>query len=429
MSAGEQENEGLFEIFELGSNEAKVLNLFPGEQIDFEIRETNRRTLSDEAINDKYVSGEVRIVTEAARYPLASIAAMVRSNDYELNPEFQRRHRWSPDKQSRLIESFIMNVPVPPIFLYEDEYSHYEVMDGLQRLTAISMFYEDRLRLTGLTEWPELEGRRYSDLPDQVRRGIDRRYLSSIILLRETAKSATEAEGLKQLVFERINSGGVKLASQESRNAIYNGPLNRLCIQLSANESFCLMWGIPRRDSAEEFLDGPFEELENNKVYKTMGDVELVLRFFAHRQRQRVGGGALNTYLDLYLKQGNLYGPETLDRLGRLFTDTADLVFRVLGEKAFWLWRTRNNHWAWLERPTTTAYDSIMFVFSQHLDQSTELLKSAVAMRAAMPGFYEKNVESFDGRMTNMANLRERDWLVQDLVRQVLETGQYTTES
>jgi hypothetical protein len=161
--------------------------LFPGERLDLDPQVGHQPDVSDHTINEKYVSGEVRIVTEQARYPLNTISGMVKSGAYDLNPEFQRRHRWSTDKQSRLIESFIMNVPVPPIFLYEDEYSHYEVMDGLQRLTAIASFYRDDLILSGLTEWSELDGRRYSDLPEQVRRGIDRRYLSSIILLRETA--------------------------------------------------------------------------------------------------------------------------------------------------------------------------------------------------------------------------------------------------
>src|SRR6185369_14704328 len=108
--------------------------------------------------------------------------------------------------QSRLMESFIMNVPIPPIFLYEVAYSRYEVMDGLQRLTAINEFYSDKFALTGLDQWPELNGMSYSTLPEQVRRGIDRRYLSSIILLQETARDELEAIRLKQLVFERINS-------------------------------------------------------------------------------------------------------------------------------------------------------------------------------------------------------------------------------
>ena len=145
--------------------------------------------MTDAKINAKYAKGEVRIVTEQARYPLTSIPIMLGSGNYEINPEFQRRHRWDNTKRSRLIESFIMNVPVPPIFLYEDRFSHYQVMDGLQRLTAINEFYDDGFELEGLTEWPELNGRKYSTLPDQVRRGIDRRYLSSIILLQDRKRS------------------------------------------------------------------------------------------------------------------------------------------------------------------------------------------------------------------------------------------------
>jgi hypothetical protein len=106
--------------------------LLPGEELDFSgVVRPAVSTVTDTELNEKYVAGEVRIVTEQARYPLNTIVSLLESGDYELNPEFQRRHRWSAEKQSRLMESFVMNVPVPPIFLYEDRYSHYEVMDGL----------------------------------------------------------------------------------------------------------------------------------------------------------------------------------------------------------------------------------------------------------------------------------------------------------
>ncbi len=213
--------------------------LFPDERLAFTTHEEAAEPMSDEDINEKYVKGEVRIVTEQARYPLKTIVTLLDSGDYELQPEFQRRHRWYEYKKSQLIESFIMNVPIPPIFLYEDRASHYEVMDGLQRLTAIYEFYTDKLVLEGLEKWPELNGCRCSQLPDQIKRGIDRRYLSSIILLYETAKNEEEAQQLKQMVFERINSGGVRLTPQESRNAVLRGPLNDLCCKLSRNRYLC----------------------------------------------------------------------------------------------------------------------------------------------------------------------------------------------
>ena len=180
----------------------------------FKTVEINNHDVSDEEINEKYINGEIRIVTEQARYPLDTICTMLNSGKYQLRPDFQRRRRWDRPKQSRLIESFIMNIPIPPIFLYEYEFSKYEVMDGLQRLTAIKEFYNDKFPLEGLEYWIELNGKKYSELPQEIKSGIDRRYLSSLILLKETANSKTKADEMKQLVFERINSGGAKLLYQ-----------------------------------------------------------------------------------------------------------------------------------------------------------------------------------------------------------------------
>lgn len=134
--------------------------LYENEKVNLsEANVGNEVKLTNDEINEKYKKGEVRIITEQARYPLSTIVNMVNSDDYILNPEFQRRHRWDTTRKSRLIESFIINVPIPPIFLYEREYSVYEVMDGLQRLTAISQFYEDKFALQDLVEWKELNGK------------------------------------------------------------------------------------------------------------------------------------------------------------------------------------------------------------------------------------------------------------------------------
>ncbi|VAW88881.1 hypothetical protein MNBD_GAMMA18-96 [hydrothermal vent metagenome] len=97
------------------------MDLFEGENIGLKEDSPQQLNLSDEEINKKYRDGEIRIVTEQARYPLNIISSMVHSKNYKLNPEYQRRHRWNNEKRSKLIESLIMNVPLPPIFLYEYE--------------------------------------------------------------------------------------------------------------------------------------------------------------------------------------------------------------------------------------------------------------------------------------------------------------------
>src|SRR6202012_4909716 len=102
----------------------------------------------DRAIDERYSRGEGRIVIETNREKLPGfVEAMKKPNYMDLRPFYQRRPRWDSKKQSLLIESFIMNIPVPPIFLYEKEFNSYEVMDGQQRLTALKEFYDNNLKL------------------------------------------------------------------------------------------------------------------------------------------------------------------------------------------------------------------------------------------------------------------------------------------
>jgi hypothetical protein len=394
--------------------------LFKGEALTFEARDPDVAvTAADSVINKKYVRGEIRIVTEQARYPLNTIAQLVENPSYKLSPEYQRRHRWSPERQSRLIESLIMNVPIPPIFLYEYDYSKYEVMDGLQRLTAIHDFYRDKFALTGLTQWNELNGRIYSRLPEKVKEGIDRRYLSSVILLKETAKSESDALRLKQLVFERINSGGEPLTPQETRNAIFDGPLNRLCIKLSKTGALCRLWGIPEAKEDEIAGDLPSNDRIQHESFRRMEDVELVLRFFAYRQKHKLHrGNSLSTYLDAYLQHGNGFGPATLKHLESLFIDTIELVESVFGAKAFWLYRRRGKEavWTWRESPTTTIYDPLMFVMSGHLDQAAAILRRAAHFQKQISDFYQTYYDTFEGRNVNPSALIDREQKLEEFV-------------
>jgi hypothetical protein len=398
------------------------MKLIAGEEIVFKHLEPSvDLKMADEEINQKYVKGEVRIITEQARYPLPSIVIMLSGSDYKLNPEFQRRHRWNITQKSKLIESFIMNVPIPPIFLYEDSYSHYEVMDGLQRLTAIKEFYKDEFALDGLEEWPELNGKKYTTLPIQIKKGIDRRYLSSIILLQETAKNEMDAMQLKQLVFERINSGGVKLEPQESRNAVFNGPLNELCIKLARNKFLCKTWNIPEQTEVEIENNIPSDELVQNELFRDMGDVELVLRFFANRQREGLikYTRSLKDYLNNYLKYGNSLASETLHEMGKLFNETIEFLYELLGEQAFCLYRNRNGKWAWYPRPTTAVYDPLTVVASEFLGSKTKILEKKNEIVIKLESFYSKYYDDFEGRNTNQGIIKKREERLRELFQEL----------
>lgn len=387
------------------------------------LNKSNSVKISDDLINDKYVKGEVRIITEQARYPLNTILTIVDNPSYILNPEFQRRHRWSNSKKSRLIESFIMNVPIPPVFLYEISYSVYEVMDGLQRLTAISQFYKDEFALETLEEWPELNGMKYSELPEQIKKGIDRRYLSSIILLQETAKTDIEAQRLKQMVFERINSGGELLTPQETRNALYPGSLNTLCIRLARNKKFSKMWGIPEPDK-EEIENGVFNtELIKNPFFSKMQDVELVLRFFAYRQIEKWETPSLEIFLDDFLKKGNLFDNTIFAFYEQIFNDTIDLLYSIFREDAFYMWRTRQSNWILYERPTKVLYDPLMYVLSDMLMHSDELIAAKDRITKEVRELHSKRSDILGGRNTNRNDVLRRIELLKEFFSQFIKNA------
>ena len=379
-------------------------HLVSGETFIFQDRlDSVQVSLSDNEINEKYKKGEIRIVTEQARYPLDSIRTMLDSEKYIRNPEYQRRKRWDNTRKSRLIESFIMNVPIPPIFLYEIAYSIYEVMDGQQRLTAIYDFYKGKFDLEGLEYWQELNGRNYQNLPEQVRRGIDRRYLSSIVLLEETAKSQEEAEYLKQIVFERLNSGGEKLTPQETRNALHNGKFNQVCIKLAQNDYFRKMWKLPLESEGEE-------KLLKSEPYRKMEDVELVLRFFAYRHIANLKS-PVDKFLDEYLKQANGYSDETIKSLENLFKETINLIYSILGASAFIPPIEKRDK----KTPLKTIYDPIMQVFANNIYHKESLVKNKISIKENLyltkELLYikeENNRFLFDGRYNNKKDVEAR---------------------
>lgn len=403
-----------------------------GEEFNYKKQKDIVKTMSDKELNEKYIEGEIRIITEQARYPLDTVSGMLESGKYELNPEYQRRKRWDNIQKSRLIESFIINVPIPPIFLYEVSFAKYEVMDGLQRLTAIKDYYGDLFPLEGLEEWVELNGKKYSKLPEKVREGIDRRYLSSIVLLNETAKDPKVADFLKQIVFGRLNSGGDKLVSQESRNALFPGTFNSMCIELSENENFRRMWGLPLIEKDQEFKITNEELLLESESYRKMQDVELVLRFFAYRHIDKLPSlSSQEQFLDEFLNQANNYTSETTQELKNIFLKTVDVVYKIFGEEAFYMPDGTQKK----STPTKTVYDPLMQSISKYLNRQTSLLEKADNLKEnkfkdkslLLIAGKSKNNELFDGKYNNKNNVKARieyfDKYIESVIKNSNDSG------
>lgn len=223
-------------------------------------------------LEQKYKEQMRQIVLQKIELPISTLVGMIDAQ-IKLNPDFQRRDLWNDDKRSRFIESIIMNVPIPPVFLGEDEYGDYTVLDGRQRLTAIYEFLKNRYELRNLEVWSELNGSRFSDLEKkQLDRAVSRRFIPAVVILKESSPE------VKYDVFDRLNTGGVVAEPMEIRNAVFQGPFNRKLHELSADPVFRKLWEIPREG----------EKLRTDPTYNRMRDLELVLRFFALRDYEQM---------------------------------------------------------------------------------------------------------------------------------------------
>ncbi|NES00420.1 MAG: DUF262 domain-containing protein [Symploca sp. SIO1B1] len=322
--------------------------------------------ISDAEINERYESRDKRILTEINREKLPSFAESLKKQKYmDLQPFYQRRARWDAQMKSRLIESFLVNIPIPPIILFERDYNYYEVMDGQQRITSIHEFYENKLKLTGLKIWSELNGYTYNKLPSKIKAGIDRRSISSIVIIAESSSDDEDALFLRQETFERLNTGGIDLSRQEVRNCLYYGEFNKLILELSRHPIFAEAWGIPTD------TDETNSELLNNSLYKRMEDVELVLRFFALRNVEHFRRG-MEGFLNLYMIKSLDFANEDVEFLKGIFLKTIQLAHSIYGEHLFKPFEPESG--TWKERSYKAYYDAVMVGLSNYLPQAEVLI-------------------------------------------------------
>lgn len=361
--------------------------------------------LSDPEINEKYSNGEGRIVVENNREKLPGFYQQLLDSEYmDLRPFYQRRPRWEPDRQSRLIESFLINLPVPPIFLYERNFNSYEVMDGQQRITAIKDFFSNQLKLKGLQYWPELNGRTYETLPRLVRSGIDRRSISSIVMLKESAPEDEDAARLREIAFERLNTGGIELERQEIRNALYNGPFNEMLLELSRHNLIRKVWGIPAYHP-DEMKSGDKKLLDSN-FFRKMEDAELVLRFFALRNVEHYTRG-MQGFLDLYMGRASKLSESTLTELRILFDEVMRVVSGIYGDLAFQPFDVKKDEWS--GRPQKAFFDAVTVAISRNLAAGDILIqRKGEVIEQTIELFRKHEDGTFTGRKNSKKDIQNR---------------------
>nr|WP_246281143.1 DUF262 domain-containing protein [Cellulomonas humilata] len=339
----------------------------------------NTRTLEEE-----YLSAQKAAVLEIADQGLISLAQLVQSGAIDVSPKFQRRDRWMADKQSLLIESFLVNIPVPPVYLAEDEgrIGHYAVIDGKQRLTAIDAFFADKLVLRNLTRLESLNGVKYSTMPAGVRNSLGMKNLRVTTLLRQSDES------LKHEVFLRLNTGGEVLNAQEIRNVAYRGPLNDLIYTLAENP----------------FLRKQFKVVPpSSPAYRRMTDAEFVLRFFSMADRWRRFTGDIRLTLDDYMADKRDATGAELDHLAQLFANSITVSEAIWGSDAF--------KWPGRDQALAGLFDAQMIAIAEvGVQRQSELIGAAREVRASMDRlFHDPEFEEAVRQATNTpARLRYR---------------------
>lgn len=219
-----------------------------------------------------------------------TIARQIAKGNIDLNPSFQRRDAWSGGEKSKLIESLMLNIPVPPIVLAEDpkNRNHYIVIDGKQRLLSIMQFYSDNdsikhdmtevsyntLSLSGLEILKDLNKKKYSDIPEKYRSNIDNETVRTMVI-----KNWPD-ENFLYTVFLRLNTGSKKLSPQELRQALKPGEF------------------LSFLDSASADSEQVRKMLNNKQPDKRMRDVELALRYFAFKYFILDYKGELKDFMD-----------------------------------------------------------------------------------------------------------------------------------
>ena len=255
--------------------------------------------------------------------------------------------------------------------------------------------------------WPELNGLLYSDLPTKVKSGLDRRSISSIILLNESATDEEDAVILRQLVFERLNTGGIKLERQEIRNSLGKGQFNDLLFELSRNDLFRHIWGLPVYQP---------EEKTNHKLpifssafYKKMQDVEVVLRFFALRHIEQFRYG-IQGFLDIFIVRAKKFDDDDCKFLGKLFEDTLTLAYDIYGDHVFKIYDPKQNDFE--DKPAKSIYDAVMVPLSKIVgdDQKTKMLKdrNLDVIDATKTLFREEGVAKLTGKASTKKDVEDR---------------------
>jgi len=248
-------------------------------------------------------------------FPIVELVRKIEKGTLNLAPDFQRLEVWDVKKKSRFIESILLNYPLPPLYLNQQDSGVYLVVDGLQRTSSFFQFMKDKYALQGLETLKWLNTKKFSDLEPIIQARIEDRKLNCYIL------KPSVPLGVVYDIFNRINTGGMALNRQEIRQALHQGPAIALLKNLVAQE--------------------PFSEWLGKRLNpKRMIDQEAVLRCiaFARIDGLKFYKGNPDKFLNDTLKQLNVDSKEVAAErreIAEQFPQIMQIAKELLGEDAF----------------------------------------------------------------------------------------------
>lgn len=289
---------------------------------------------------------DYQINTYPADYTLEVLYHKWNGGDIEI-PKFQRQFVWKQNQASKLIESFLIGLPVPAVFLYtERESQKFLVIDGQQRLRSVFYYLEgyfgekkngqrEVFNLTGLSEKSRYYRKEFKELSAPDQRKLHNCVLRSFIVQQ---LNPDDNDTSMFHVFERLNTGGTLLANQEIRNCVYRGNFSELLQGLNRLPDWRSIMGKETIDSRQR-------------------DIELILRFFALLDRTHYEK-PMKDFLSKFMKINRDLSNTVFEQFRRLFTDTCAAVKNSLGARPFHIRRGLNS----------AVFDCIMVSFAHHLN-------------------------------------------------------------
>ena len=364
-----------------------------------------RRTPADHIdIEKAYSSLSFRVVYQSNNFLLPQVRELINGKEIlNLRPEYQRRLRWTRKQKSLLIESLLLNIPIPPVFLYESDLARYEVMDGQQRLNAVHEFLENTFALTGLEKLNFINRLSYKQLPPKLQRGLDRASISAIVLLQETRGDESDPYLVRRYVFERLNTGGKALNAQEIRNSIFRGPFNALIVKLARHPSFCRAFDIPEYTETDEneYYENPARQ--RNRLYRNMGDCLIVARFFALLDDEHIRG-SMQRILETCYERNEKAPAELLAKYEGAFKLVLDAADKIFGGEPFLLPSDDKGN----RRISVALYDAITVALYRNINRIDDIVARGDIVRAAVASLLSSKLELLTGRANTAQSIKDR---------------------